>query len=141
MATVALVAADGLGRYGFPDGHPFGPDRQEAFLRELKASPAFASLKVLPPRSAGREEIELFHDAAYVDLVAERSQDGRGCLDAGDTPAFRGMFEAVSLVVGGTLFILHDRLAPVHPSSTEHHLVRILSQPERLSCNESTLLP
>jgi acetoin utilization protein AcuC len=103
MATVALVAADGLARYGFPDGHPFGPDRQEAFLREIKASPAFASLKVLPPRSAGRQEIELFHDAAYVDLVVERSQDGRGCLDAGDTPAFRGMFEAVSLVVGGTL--------------------------------------
>ena len=103
MATVALVAADALGRYGFPDGHPFGPDRQEAFLRELKQSTAYGSLQVLTPRVAEREEIEYFHDRAYVDLVVERSIDGRGYLDAGDTPAFRGVFEATSLVVGGTL--------------------------------------
>src|SRR5262245_1681722 len=103
MATVALVAAEGLGRYGFPDGHPFGPDRQEAFLRELKQSQAYSALRVLAPRLAERDELELFHDPAYVDFVVERSQHGRGYLDAGDTPAFRGMFESTSLVVGGTL--------------------------------------
>ena len=103
MATVALVAAEALGRYGFPAGHPFGPDRQEAFLRELKQSTAYGSLQVLTPRVAEREEIEYFHDRAYVDLVVERSIDGKGYLDAGDTPAFRGVFEATSLVVGGTL--------------------------------------
>jgi acetoin utilization protein AcuC len=108
MATVALVAAEGLGRYGFPDGHPFGPDRQEAFLRELRQSPAYSALKILAPRAAVREEIELFHDSAYVDLVVERSQDGRGYLDAGDTPAFRGMFESTSLVVGGTLLAAEE---------------------------------
>ena len=87
MATVALVAADALGRYGFPHGHPFGPDRQEAFLRELKQSTAYGSLQVLTPRVAEREEIEYFHDRAYVDLVVERSIDGRGYLDAGDAKA------------------------------------------------------
>jgi acetoin utilization protein AcuC len=108
MATVALVAAEGLGRYGFPDGHPFGPDRQEAFLRELRQSPAYSALRILAPRVAERDEIELFHDPAYVDLVLERSQDGRGYLDAGDTPAFRGMFESTSLVVGGTLLAAEE---------------------------------
>jgi acetoin utilization protein AcuC len=103
MATVALVAADALSRYGFPNGHPFGPDRQEAFLRELRQSSAYGNLQLLAPRVAERDELELFHDPAYVDLVIERSLDGRGYLDAGDTPAFRGVFEATSLVVGGTL--------------------------------------
>src|SRR5687768_9964255 len=111
MATVALVAADALGRYGFPDGHPFGPDRQEAFLRELKQSTAYGSLQVLTPRVAEREEIEYFHDRAYVDLVVERSRDGRGYLDAGDTPAFRGVFEATSFVVGGTLLAVDEIMA------------------------------
>ena len=108
MASVLLVAADGLARYGFPDGHPFGPDRQEAFLRELRASPAFDRLQVSTPRAASREEIELFHDGAYVDLVVERSVDGRGYLDAGDTPAFRGMYETTGLVVGGTLLAAEE---------------------------------
>jgi acetoin utilization protein AcuC len=103
MATVALVAAEEMARYGFTDGHPFGPDRQDVFLRELERSAAYGSLRLLTPRSATREEIELFHDDRYVDMVVERSVDGRGYLDAGDTPAFRGMFEATSLVVGGTL--------------------------------------
>ena len=31
---VALYVGDSLGRYGFPDGHPFGPDRQNAFWKE-----------------------------------------------------------------------------------------------------------
>jgi acetoin utilization protein AcuC len=108
MATVALVAADALARYGFPDGHPFGPDRQEAFLRELRQSAAYGSLQVMTPRVAEREELEYFHDRAYVDLVLERSRDGRGYLDAGDTPAFRGVFEATSLVVGGTLLAAEE---------------------------------
>jgi acetoin utilization protein AcuC len=62
----------------------------------------------MTPRVAQREELEYFHDRAYVDLVLERSRDGRGYLDAGDTPAFRGVFEATSLVVGGTLLAAEE---------------------------------
>src|ERR1700752_2885518 len=66
MAPVALVAADALARAAFPDRHPFGPDRQEAFLRELRQSAAYGSLQVMTPRVAEREELEYFHDRAYV---------------------------------------------------------------------------
>jgi acetoin utilization protein AcuC len=38
-----------------------------------------------------------------VDLVKERSVTGQGFLDGGDTPAFRGVYEAASVVVGATL--------------------------------------
>ena len=34
-ASVLLVAGEQIARYGFGDGHPFGPDRHDAFMREL----------------------------------------------------------------------------------------------------------
>jgi acetoin utilization protein AcuC len=111
MPPVLLIAGDGLASYGFADGHPFGSDRQDAFLRELRRSQSHASLRVLEPRMADRAEIETFHRREYVDLVIERSRDGRGYLDAGDTPAFRGVFEATSFVVGGTLLAVEEIMA------------------------------
>jgi acetoin utilization protein AcuC len=44
-----------------------------------------------------------FHTPAYIDFVRERSTSGQGFLDAGDTPAFRGVYEAAAYVVGATL--------------------------------------
>jgi acetoin utilization protein AcuC len=103
MLPVLLVAGDGLAQYGFGDGHPFGPDRQDAFLRELRRSPVYDSLLIAEPRLAERAELEAFHSSQYVARVAARSIDGQGYLDAGDTPAFKGVFEAACFVVGGTL--------------------------------------
>ncbi len=98
-----LVAGEAIARYGFGEGHPFGMDRHDVFLRELKADELEDSVELLAPRAATREELESFHDPAYVSLVAERSVHGSGYLDAGDTPAFRGVFDAASAVVGATL--------------------------------------
>jgi acetoin utilization protein AcuC len=100
---VILVTGDGLSRYGFGDGHPFGPDRHEAFLREMRRSPAYGELRIVEPRVAERDELEWFHRREYVDLVIQKSSEGRGYLDFGDTPAPKGIFEASSFVVGGTL--------------------------------------
>lgn len=107
---VLLVAGDGLARYGFGDSHPFGPDRQEAFLRELRRSPAYGRLRVAEPRIAEREELESFHRREYVELVMQKSAEGRGFLDVGDTPAAPGIFEAASFVVGGTLHAMEEVL-------------------------------
>jgi len=35
MSSVAVVVSERLARYGFGDGHPFGPDRLAAFVREF----------------------------------------------------------------------------------------------------------
>jgi acetoin utilization protein AcuC len=110
-APVALVAGEKIARYGFPDGHPFGPDRHDAFMRELKAESLANAVRQLEPRRASRQELEAFHTSAYLDLVAERSMSGIGFLDAGDTPAFRGVFEAASNVVGATLTALEAIMA------------------------------
>ena len=103
IADVLLVAGDAIARYGFGEGHPFGPDRHEVFMRELHECGLDGRVRRGSPRLASREEIQLFHAATYVDLVQERSVTGHGYLDSGDTPAFKGVFEAASNVVGATL--------------------------------------
>jgi acetoin utilization protein AcuC len=105
---VLLVASETLGRYGFGNGHPFGPDRQDAFLRELRRSAAYVDLRLADPRIAERDELEAFHHPEYVDFVIQRSTEGRGYLDAGDTPALKGIYEASSFVVGGSLFAAEE---------------------------------
>jgi len=102
-SNVAVVVSERLARYGFGDGHPFGPDRHAAFVREFEARGLDRRVHVLEPRVASEDELRAFHTPAYVDFVRERSASGQGFLDAGDTPAFRGVFEAAACVVGATL--------------------------------------
>jgi acetoin utilization protein AcuC len=101
--STCVVAGERIARYGFPDGHPFGPDRHDVFWRELVAQGLDRQVLQLAPRRATREELLLFHDPGYVDFVVERSATGEGLLDAGDTPAFKGVFEAACDVVGASL--------------------------------------
>ena len=102
-SRTALVHGDEIARYGFGEGHPFGPDRHEAFMREARAEGLVEQVTSLSPRPATQEELESFHTPAYIALVRERSATGQGYLDAGDTPAWKGVFEAASSVVGATL--------------------------------------
>ncbi len=97
------MVSESLARYGFGDGHPFGPDRHGAFLREFAARGLERRVQVLKTRSASADELRAFHSARYVDFVRERSVNGGGFLDDGDTPAFRGCYEAAAGVVGATL--------------------------------------
>jgi acetoin utilization protein AcuC len=106
---VILIAGPKLADYGFPNGHPFGADRYGAFMAELDRSPVAQALTRKPPRQATRAELEYFHTPRYVDRVIELSARGSGLLDAGDTPAFPGVYEAAAHVVGGTL----DALAAI----------------------------
>ncbi len=101
--NVVVIAGERLARYGFGDGHPFGPDRHGAFLREFGARALDRKVRVLEPREAAEGELLAFHTASYLEFVRERSTSGQGYLDGGDTPAFRGVYEAASRVVGATL--------------------------------------
>lgn len=106
-----LITGAGIAAYGFPDGHPFGPDRHAAFMATLECSPAFSELRIVEPEAADRERLEQFHTAQYVEFVREMSQRGHGVLDHGDTPAFPGVYEAAAAVVGGTLGALEEILS------------------------------
>jgi acetoin utilization protein AcuC len=127
--SVLLIAGPELATYGFPHGHPFGPDRYAAFMTELERSRVAATLQRKAPRLATREELLYFHTPAYIERVAELSKRGSGLLDAGDTPAFPGVYEAAAHVVGGTLDALAAIVAgPVRrafiPIGGLHHATR-----------------
>jgi len=106
---VLLICGDEVAAYGFPDGHPFGPDRHDAFMAEVEQSAKIGAVDRRSARLAGREEIEYFHTPQYVDHVKSLSEQGWGSLDRGDTPAYPGVYEAAAHVVGGTL----DALAAI----------------------------
>jgi acetoin utilization protein AcuC len=104
MSVDLLVCAgERLARYGFGDGHPFGTDRHEAFYREFAARGLDRRACIVETRRATSDELCAFHSAEYVELVRQRCASGHGYLDGGDTPAWRGLFEAASDVVGATL--------------------------------------
>ncbi len=101
-----LIAGPEIAAYGFPGGHPFGPDRHAAFMAELERSPSFAGLARAAAPQASRAQIEYFHSPGYVETVLQMSAEGSGLLDQADTPAFPGVYEAAAHVVGGTLSAL-----------------------------------
>jgi acetoin utilization protein AcuC len=92
-----------LGAYGFPHGHPFGPDRLEAFWRELVRRGLESRVERAEPVRAARADLLRFHTEEYVTLVEQRSHEGVGYLDYGDTPVFPGVYEAAATVAGSTL--------------------------------------
>jgi len=61
------------------------------------------NVKVTSPRFATDEELRLFHEADYLDYVRVESRAGNGILDSGDTPGFKGCYEASALAVGASL--------------------------------------
>ena len=102
-APVALVSGKEIARYGFPNGHPFGPDRHDHFMAELQRQGLDARVHGLRPRQASEAELLSFQSREYVERVRAQSAQAEGYLDSGDTPAFPGVFEAASAVVGASL--------------------------------------
>ena len=101
---VLVVADEALGRYGFPDGHPFGPDRHGAFLREFRARGLAA--RCMPgelPRRPRDDELLRFHTPRHVDFVRARSADGQGCSMAATRRPSAAASRRRARVVGATL--------------------------------------
>jgi acetoin utilization protein AcuC len=130
-----LVYSDKFLEYNLGPSHPLRPIRVKLthdLIREkrLLDNP---SVRTTLPRSATEEEILLFHDKEYVQLVKRYSEKGTGLLDSGDTPAFKGCFEATSLVVGASLEACDKIMRgefehAFNPSGGLHH-----AHPERAS--------
>ena len=110
-ADTCVYLGDELARYGFGQGHPFGPDRLGAFWKQAQASGLAARVMCCAPVSADRASLERFHTPAYVERVIRQSKTGEGYLDLGDTPAFPGIYEAACYVVGSVLDAIKRLLA------------------------------
>jgi acetoin utilization protein AcuC len=100
---VRLYVDEAMGKYGFPNGHPFGPDRQDAFWKEAVKRGLVGNTELSGSRAATKEEIERFHTPDHVERVEALSADGDGSIDYGDTPAYPGVYDASAHVVGAAL--------------------------------------
>lgn len=100
---VKVYFGDDLGAYGFGSGHPFGPDRIHAFWKETVKQGLDRKVEIGTPVHCNRGELARFHTTEYIDLVIAQSKTGSGYLDAGDTPALKGLYEAACSVVGSDL--------------------------------------
>ncbi len=105
MQKFALFYGDAIRRYAFPAGHPFRVERVERFWELVNQEGIVNSEKVqvCEPSMADESDVLSFHIPEYVDFVKRASQIGGGYLDGGDTPAFKGVYEASLFVVGTTL--------------------------------------
>ncbi len=125
-----LVSGEALARYGFSDGHPFGIDRQGAFLAEARRRGLLdRAVAIAPAAAASRDVLMRFHTDDHVDRVARAEADGLRWLDKGDTPVFPGVYEASAVVVGSAVASL-DRvmrgecLRTLQPIGGLHHASR-----------------
>lgn len=100
---VCLYLGQALANYGFGGGHPFSTRRLQAFSQAAEAAGLDRRVDLCTPVMADRAAIGRFHTPEYVERVMRLSASGEGYLDDGDTPAFRGVFEAAATVVGSTL--------------------------------------
>jgi acetoin utilization protein AcuC len=107
---LTLVWDERLTGYDFGPGHPLAPVRVEltmALARELGVLARPDVTTLTPAVPAAPDELELVHDAAYIDAVRAAGLDGlpngRYGLGTPDNPVFAGMHEASALVAGATL--------------------------------------
>ncbi len=110
MCQTAVFYGEELAKYGFGGTHPLGTDRLGAFWNRLQ-SENIANVVVEEPVNGTDQDALSFHDEEYVDLVRVSSKHGSGLLDRGDTPAFKGVFEASLSVIGMTTAALHYVIA------------------------------
>ncbi|NVM55989.1 MAG: acetoin utilization protein AcuC [Candidatus Helarchaeota archaeon] len=112
MSKSVLIFSDDYLKYDFGPQHPLRPVRLQLTYELLKAYGVLDDSKteVKPPRMATENELELVHSKEYVSLIKKFSKPDSGVhaayeigLGPGDNPIFPGMYEASSLVVGGSL--------------------------------------
>ncbi|KAB7705880.1 acetoin utilization protein AcuC [Bacillus aerolatus] len=128
-----FVYSDQLLSYKFSEHHPFNQFRLTLTIDLLKKINGLQDSDIVPPREASKKELQLIHDATYIEAVqkagnGELSADtaeGYG-LGTEDTPIFKGMHEASALLVGGTLtaadWVMQEKAAhALHLGGGLHH--------------------
>jgi acetoin utilization protein AcuC len=108
MCNSAVIVGKELSAYSFGEKHPLNSKRLEAFWSTLVnlESMRTGGLKVLQPTLSDEGTVALFHEKKYIDFVKASSITGSGYLDSGDTPSFKGVFDASLYVTGSTILAL-----------------------------------
>ncbi len=91
--------------YSFPGGNPMNSSRIEVFDRAIQRirQEAPEGIGFVAPSAATEKDLLRFHSREYVEFVKASSKVGEGSLDYGDTPSFKGVYDASLYPVGNTL--------------------------------------
>ena len=89
-------------------GHPERPERLDAVLRGIRASPVAGDVVEVEPRPATAAELAAAHEPGYLDALDRFCARGGGILDA-DTVAGARSYDAAVLAAGAVLDAV-DRL-------------------------------
>ena len=118
-AAAGFVWDPRLASHVYRSDHPLKPWRLQGVHDTLERLGAFAlpNARLLEPRLATRAELGRIHDPAYIDAIAQASEDPEldysewGLSAYGDTPPFAGMHEASLLTTGASLTAMEDVIA------------------------------
>ncbi len=84
-------------------GHPESPQRLVAIMEGLEESGVLEKLVRVDPKKASLDAIEAVHSSAYVKWVKDAIEGGKRILDAGDTVASKGSYNAALFSAGGVI--------------------------------------
>ena len=103
--TLGIIYGEEFQQYNFGPTHPLKPTRLKLTFELMNETGLLKSpnIKVTAPRYATDAELQLFHTEEYLEFVKRASSVGVGFLDSGDTPAFKGCYEASALAAGASL--------------------------------------
>ncbi|MBN1890459.1 MAG: acetoin utilization protein AcuC [Thermoflexales bacterium] len=123
MRKAIFLSSPALWQHGHDHDHPLKPERLQRTFELLSEYEAFnaPNVRLLEPRPATQDELELFHTHDYVEAVQALSAGDGGPLGnggplgkaaqyhfgPGDNPIFAGMYESESLKVGSTVMGAH----------------------------------
>lgn len=101
--VTALVYSEKYLEHDLGLGHPERPERLKAIVDGLKQAKLWESpnVRVVEPKLAWREDVELVHDVDYVSLV-EKLSAAEKPIDE-DTPAHKNTYELALLAAGGAI--------------------------------------
>ncbi len=85
--------------------HPESPARLHVIREELEKSGLLKTgrCSIVSPKPVELRDLELVHEADYIDLVRRLCKSGGGLLDTGDTVVSTKSFEIALLAVGGAV--------------------------------------
>ncbi len=133
----ALIYTNKYQSYNFGPQHPLRPLRIKLTYSLMEKLNLFKNgrLEVFEPSPATQKEIERAHDPEYVEIVKKLSENPTDRsvqpslygLSTGDTPVFKGMYEASALVCGASLLAAdlvwqdNDITIAFNPAGGLHH--------------------
>ncbi|MCK5239662.1 MAG: acetoin utilization protein AcuC [Candidatus Thorarchaeota archaeon] len=99
--------SDELLNYEFKQEHPLKPDRLKLTYLLSEQLGLLDKVKRIDATIASREQIEMYHQAEFIDAVISAGESGtpdyRHGLGTADNPIFPRMYDAASRYVGATL--------------------------------------